>query len=123
MTTQTHAHPLFLTGRHPEFDAKGSRGFDNRRGGGTAAPSSGQHNRTHLKIKSSGNPNKGSERVRAFTLFNSVVTHIGHAYSLNYLDGKLSITERLRPHLSALKVLVENKLSTNLRGNMWAMKM
>lgn len=33
MTTLTHARPLFLTGRHPEFDAKRSRDFDNRQEG------------------------------------------------------------------------------------------
>lgn len=112
MTTLTHAHPLFLTGRHPEFDAKGSRGFDNRQEGGYCGPSSGQHNRTHLKIKSTGNPNKGSECVcvcfhtlqrRSDSHRTRILNKLFRWETLNQYD-----------HISTLKVLVKNKLSTNL---------
>lgn len=108
----SHNHTNTCTHPFPNWQTswvwcQGERGrrswsFNNRQEGDSAALSSGQHNRTYLKIKSSGNPNKGSGCMRLCVLsqlFNSKVTHVGHAYAQNDLVGKLSITQRLWPHL------------------------
>lgn len=69
---------------------------DMRGGGSSTALSLGQHSRTYLKIKSSGNPNNGPECVFVCVIMlHNRVTHIGHAYAqtdlvretLNHTNG------------------------------------